>query len=314
MKRLINSRLTALLLSLCLLLPLFACSSNRTPPPSAAVTDQQRLKCSEEIKQLGNELSGFVSSSAENVSDSDIIGSADSSSAAVLTRSFADYGELRAFVDGEKLSLMRSAAAVLLSEERSFCLELFGEECGEAINARADELSKSILSASDAEGLYLLTSDMANRLLDAYAVECTAENKSAMFVSPSFRTDENGSTWLVCYTNFALPGFEDSQFGYSLRLSLDGGKSELTFADSIYSHDNIRYDSGYCVCFNISSILKNSSVDGFFNGRNRVTFTLFALDNSFSASQEFYRLRRTDAQGSITNRQTALSEIIGNVL
>lgn len=295
-------RCAAALAAVITILFLYGCGSQEAAAkPEEYATEQQKSELSQELSALNAQLCELFSvSGSDAVSGSDTLWSA------------ATYGELRQAADAAKLSLLKGASLRLLGEEHDFCLGQSGGESS-ALDAKAAEISSGIASTSDAEQLYYITADIMNQLFGASAVECTAENRDKLRVSPSFTTDESGSTWLAFTTNFPLPGFEDSALGYSLRLELDGGKTELTVADSIFAHDNIRYDSGYCVCFNMTALLKNCSVESFFTGRNRVTFTVFALDNSFSSSQEFYRLRQTaDASFSISEKQSALADVIRN--
>ena len=207
------------------------------------------------------------------------------------------------------------ALEALLDAECARCLELMGEEYAETLNGTAQSIREQLAKAQSVTALYEYAVTMENLVFDSVAPEFSSENKDKFVMMPIFRTNSVGEVLLTVYSSMALPGFEDSERGYLLRLVLDGGDTELTIADSISNYENITCESSYAVTFNLSKILTNATAQDFFDGRNRVTFTLFALDNSFSSSYEYYKLRLDDSGAAdLWQLRQSLAQIIADTV
>ena len=211
-----------------------------------------------------------------------------------------------------KLSIAKAAAIAVLAEEEKAYTAIYGEEYAADISQGFSGAAAQIISAQDLVQVHNGLMTASDAVYGSMAVECSAENIDKLAIFTDFCTLD-GDVWMLVYTNFLLPGFEDREQGYLLRLVLDGGNTELTVADSMISHDNIVYNSGCCVRFDLSEILENVSAQEFLEGRNRVTFTLFARDNSFSWSQEYYKIRMSQC-GSMDAAayRTALAGVIAD--
>jgi len=202
----------------------------------------------------------------------------------------------------QQMKLLEPAVSLLTDEETALVNALMSYQgsgaAGDVSSADVQSAGWSGAGIDDIAGLYKYVLNLENDLISKVAVDFTPGNEDSFRVMPVFTTDDSGDIWLTLYTNFRLPGFEDSKQGYMLRLDLDGGTTEQVTADSIYSHGNIRNHGSYSVSFNLSKTLGKVTAAEYLAGRNRVTFSLFELDNSYSYSCEFYKLRYADSEFS----------------
>ena len=215
----------------------------------------------------------------------------------------------------QQLLMFTPAIDALITDEMALCQAVTGDANAESISTAGDALRTGVTSVQSLPELYKYVAGLENSLFSRVGVTCAAENKDSFVILPQLATTAEGKVLMTIHTNFPLPGFEDGSYGYLLRLVMDGGDTEQTIADSVYSHEHITYGSSYAVTFDLSSILKNVTPEQYFAGRNRVTFTLFARDNSFSWSEEYYKLRYSD--GSFTqvdDRRKAIGELIINAI
>lgn len=218
---------------------------------------------------------------------------------------------IESWMQEQQMLLFAPAVTQLIAEESALCQSVVGESGAQAVASAADVLRSELASIQSLPDLYGFAAGVENSLFEKAGVACTPENADSFVVCPVFETTADGRVLLTLRTNFPLPGFEDGSCGYLLRLFLDGGKTEQTVADSLYAHEHITYGSSYSVTFDLSSILRNVTPEQYFAGRNRVTFTLFARDNSFSWSEEFYKLRYTEGQHlEVDDRRADLAQII----
>jgi len=181
----------------------------------------------------------------------------------------------------------------MLNENYDICLALAGEEKSASVNAEYSILLSELESCKEIEQLYTLFGQMDSRIFASAAIDPSTES-DRFTVELYGYTDPEGEMWACAYTNTALPGFEDSQHGFSLTVLLDNGKDAAAAADSVHSHNAIKYVNEYSVRFRLSDILGDqATVEDLLTGSSRVIFSLYSLDNSFTCSDEHYKWRVT---------------------
>lgn len=283
-------RFSALLVSFMLML-VFLTSCNSLKNANADLQEKEK-ELRARVDSLYSEIiETFPADYSANISDSYYIVSG-TDLAAVNIESRKQYNELVAQLEASasaiELDMLRNLALSVTKAQAEFALELFADDTS-AVEQAVSSVESEINAAADAAALFDCVIKIEQKLFGFEQLEFTAENTELMRALPTLYLDRDGNVWLRYYTNFVLPGFEDSKRGFSLHLLLENGKALAVDADSLDNYEHIVIDGAYSVRFNLTELIPNMSPEAFCNGRNRILFTVFNIDNSASFTSNTYR-------------------------
>ncbi len=273
---------------------LSGCSDDEEARKKAQL-DEARNSCTAEIEELRVKLLSDMPQQY-TVSLGEDAGSSASGDAVgtTLFDGVVTCQQIEEACESEKLDMLRPVAVSILRERLECVKTVADDNSVTLVQQAAIEIELQIKSAQTVSDLYNCLLSAESKLIAPIEIELSGDLKDKARAGYQIYVDGSGETWLCINTNFVLPGFKDDATGFSLQLLLDNGKKAYAAADSLYNHENIVFDGAYSVRFNITRMLGTMTANDFFAGRNRIVFSVFAVDNSICFSQDFYRIPTRD--------------------